>query len=118
MRLYLKLALMIALAVLIQTARQLISRASWEVKFAARCWLAHQLQDSELEARLVEEGRARLAEDLKRAWETEMPSVKTVAASAAAPATTQPTLPAADVEALVAAMVPTPDALPRPIAQN
>ena len=118
MRLYLKLALMIALAVLIQAARQPIGRAGWEVTFAARCWVAHQLQDAELEAHLVEEGRARLAEDLKRAWETEMPSVKTVAASAAAPATTQPTLPAADVEASVAAMAPTPNALPRPIAQD
>jgi hypothetical protein len=118
MRLYLKLALMVALAVLIQAARQPITRAGWEVKFAARCWLAHQLQDSELEARLVEEGRARLAEDLKRAWETEMPSVKTVVASAAAPATTQPTSLAPDVEALVAAMAPTPNALPRPIARD
>ena len=114
MRLYLKLALMVALAVLIQAARQPITRAGWEVKFAARCWLAHQLQDSELEARLVEEGRARLAEDLKRAWETEMPSVKTVVASAAAPATTEPSLLAADGEALVAAMIPTPDVLPKP----
>src|SRR5688572_5337850 len=112
MRLYLKLALMIALAVLIQAARQPTSRVGWEASFAARCWLAHQLQDSELEARLVEEGRLRLVEELKQAWETEMSSAKTVVASAAAPATTQPAPLSADVEAVVAAMVPTPDGLP------
>jgi hypothetical protein len=105
MRLYLKLALLIALALLIQAARQPTSHACWEVKFAARCWLADQLQDSELQARLVEESRARLVQNLKLACRTEMP-VTTVVASAAAPATTQPTLPPADVEALVAAMVP------------
>ncbi len=117
MRLYLKLALMIALAALIQAARPPTSRAGWQVKFAARCWLANQLQDSELEARLVEEAGAGLVEDLKRAWETEMP-VTTVVASAAAPATTQLTLLPADVEALVAAMVPTLDALSGPKDQK
>ena len=99
MRLYLKLALVIAVGMLIQSALRPAAQCAWEIRFAARCWISHQLQDPNLEARLVEEARLRLAADL-RAWQAETP-VATVRASAAKPASSQPILPPPDVRASV-----------------
>ena len=84
MRLYLKLLLVIVIGMLIQSALRPAAQCAWEIRFAARCWLAHQFQDSKLEARLVDEARQRLAADL-RAWRAETP-VATVPAAAAKPA--------------------------------
>ncbi len=99
MRLYLKLALVIAVGMLIQSALRPAAHCAWEVRFAASCWLAHQLQDPKLEARLVEEARVRLVADL-RAWQAETP-VATVPASAAKPASSQPIVPPPVVRASV-----------------
>ena len=99
MRLYLKLALVIAVGVLIQSSLRPVADCAWEIRFAARCWLAHRFQDPELEARLMEEARERLAADL-RAWRAETPAAA-VPASAAKPASSQPTRPPADVRARV-----------------
>ena len=97
MRLYLKLTVVIAVAVVIQSSLRPVGDCAWEVQFAARCWLAYQLQDPELEARLVAEGRERLRADL-RAWEAETP-VATVSAAAAKPPSSQPIRPPQDVRA-------------------
>ena len=91
MRLYLKLALVITVGMLIQSSLRPAAHCAWEVRFAARCWIAHQLQDPKLEARLIEEARQRLAADL-RAWQAETP-VATVPASAAKPPSSQPIRP-------------------------
>jgi hypothetical protein len=104
MRLYLKLAGVIAVGVLIQSSLRPAAQCAWEVRFAARCWLAHQLQDPKLEARLIEESRERLVANL-RAWQVETPA-PTVPAVPAKPATSQPILPPPDVRAVVDAHLP------------
>ena len=91
MRLYLKLAGVIAVGVLIQSSLRPAADCAWDVRFAARCWIAHRVQDPELEARLTEESRQRLVADL-RAWQAER-RLAASPAPAAKPASSQPVRP-------------------------
>jgi hypothetical protein len=104
MRLYLKLALVIAVGLLIQSSLRPAAQGAWELQFAARCWIAHQLQDPKLEARLIEEARVRLVVDL-RARQAKTP-VAAVPASAAKPASSQPILRPSEVRVVVNAHLP------------
>lgn len=104
MRLYLKLAMMIAATLLLQSALRPAVHCAWEVQFAGRCWVALQLKDAELHAQLVEEGRQRLVQDPERAWDAGRP-VMMVNAAAAGPPTTQPILLPLVINAQVIAIV-------------
>jgi hypothetical protein len=84
MRLYLKLTLMIAATALIQLSLRPAGRCAWELHFAARCWMANQLQDAQWEEQLIKEARVQRARD----YEAEL-QVQQVAASAARPTVSQ-----------------------------
>lgn len=59
MRLYLKLALVIAVMAAIQNWQGSLGEWYWETSFTARCWLANKLRDGDMAEQLVEEAGTR-----------------------------------------------------------
>ncbi len=66
MRLYLKLSLIVAVAALIHLLLPPAGRCTRDAQFAARCWLADQLQDDEMRAQLVDESYQRRMQEWHR----------------------------------------------------